>query len=111
MMRKEAREWCQYQDGEYIEHLKQQIVYFNERLVTRSMEGSDIADPIRRLLDLLTIELDMRQSEYRREYEDHTLQSSDETVGKKSTFKDGCSEAADKLVTNVKQVNPRPSAG
>jgi hypothetical protein len=111
MMRKEAREWCQYEDGKYIEHLKQQIVYFNERLVIRSMEGAEIANPVRELLDILSKELDMREEEYRREYGNKSgkcifTESQEDTDGK-----NGSADASVNIVTNVEPSDTRDTSG
>jgi hypothetical protein len=111
MMRKEAREWCQYEDSNYIDHLKGQIKYFNERLVARSMEKSEMVDPIRRILDLLTIELDLRESEYRRDYEDSPLQPGVSKDAEGTTFTDGCAKVAANFIANAKQSDPRVTAG
>ena len=112
MMRKEAREWCQYEDGEYIEHLKQQIVYFNERLVVRSMEGSDIREPINRIIAMLEEELEARQFDYDREYPHGNksgkcifTEPQEDTNGE-----NGSPSAAVDVVTNAEPPDPRDTA-
>jgi len=110
MMRKEAMEWCQYEDGEYIEHLKRQIVYFNERLVCRSMEGSEIARPVTELLVMLESELATREKEYRREYGNKSSKCIFTEPQEDTDGKNGSPSAAVNIVTNVKPSDSRDTA-
>ena len=111
MMRKEAREWCQYEDGEYIKHLTQQIVYFNERLVIRNMEGSPIQEPVLEIIKVLEKELDTREEEYRREYGNKTgecvFRQPEEDTGQQ----DSNTNSTDNVVTDAKLQDARPSTG
>ena len=111
MMRPEAIAWCKMADAEYIEELKSQIAYFNQRLVVRSMAREAIAESIRKMLAELELDLKQSEEEYRRDYEDNSLQSSVQVDEGKHSFKDWCAKAADQFVANVESQNPWAPAG
>ncbi len=113
MMRKEAREWCQYEDGKYIDHLKAQIEYFNQRLVVRSMEGSELRDTVIRIIDMLEDELEARQFDYDREYPhgNKTGKCIFEEPKEDTGSEDGCASASDNVVTNAESQDTRAAGG
>lgn len=105
------KEWCKQEDQRYIDYLKQQITYFNDRLVIRSMEGSEIRHSIHDIIELIEIDLGECEEKYRRDYGNQSGKCIFKELEECITGEDGSSKASDHLVTNDESADTRTTSG
>jgi len=104
-------EWAKQEDEKYLQHLKDQINYFNQRLVVRTMENSEIRNLLHEFVDILEAERERLTVDFRRTYGNKTRKCIFSVVVERSEGEDGVSEATDNVASESKQEDPRHTVG